>query len=347
MAKDDEPNVVIQAMMTANVLKWPDAKSFIQATIANSSSEGVKGIGTDLIAPAKEARPAEQFTAAEKKVLEHGKAIYQELCFACHGPDGKGAVVEGAPFGTTQAPSLRGSKTVLGYRDGVINVVMHGLAGPVEGKAYTSQMVPMKSNSDEWIASVVSYLRHSFGNRASFVSTQDVARVRAATKDRTEPWDVEELRAALPQPLKNQKEWKLTASHNPAQAALAADGNIGTRFDTGSGQKPGMWFQIQLPEETIVTALELDSTPSPGDYPRGYDVELSMDGLNWGQPAASGKGDGPVTIITFAPAKTKFIRIKQTGEVANLFWSIHELGILQPSQTQPNAARRREAAKFE
>ena len=333
MTKDGEPNVVIQAMMTANVLKWPDARMFIEKTIANSTSAGVKTIGSDLIAPAKENKPASQFTAGEKKILDHGKAIYQELCFACHGADGKGAEVVGAPTGTMQAPSLRGSKTVLGYRDGVINVLMNGLTGPVEGKTYTAQMVPMKSNNDDWIASVASYIRNSFGNHASFVSTQEVARVRAATKDRIEPWDVEELRAALPQPLKNKKQWKLSASHNPTQAVLATDGNPGTRFDTGAVQKPGMWFQIQLPEETSVTALQLDSTPSPGDYPRGYEVRLSMDGSSWGEPAASGKGDGPVTTITFAPAKTKFIRITQTGAVNNLYWSIHELEIYQSGTT--------------
>ncbi len=332
MAKDAEPNVVIQAMMTANVLKWPDASAFIQTTLASRASEGVKLIGTTLTATVKEPVAAGLFTIAERKTLAHGKAIYQELCFACHGADGQGTVVDGAPKGTTLAPPLGGSKTVLGYRDGVINVLMHGLSGPVGGRTYTAQMVPMKSNDDEWIASVISYIRNSFGNHASLIQPQDVARVRASTSQRTEPWDVEELRAALPQPLNNQKQWKLTASHNPTQAIRSADGNLATRFDTGAAQKPGMWFQIELPEETTVAALQLNSVRSPGDYPRGYQIELSLDGANWGLPVASGKGDGPVTTITFTPAKTKFIRITQTGEIG-LFWSIHELGIYRPGTT--------------
>ena len=43
LVKDPDPNVVIQVMLTANLLKWPDAKSFIEATVASSSSLGVRG----------------------------------------------------------------------------------------------------------------------------------------------------------------------------------------------------------------------------------------------------------------------------------------------------------------
>ncbi|MBC8001956.1 MAG: discoidin domain-containing protein, partial [Opitutaceae bacterium] len=331
MASDKEPNVVIQSMLTANLLKWPDAKPFIEATIASSSSAGVKEIGTQLIAPPRQEGPVVQLTAAERKLLDRGKAIYQELCFACHGPDGRGMKVDGAPAGTTLAPPLGGSKTALGHRDGMINVVLHGLTGPVAGKKYDALMVPMESNDDEWIASVVSFIRNSFGNRASFVTPADVARVRAANKGRTEPWTLEELSAVLPQPLKNQKQWKLTASHRKEAVAAAVDGNLSSRYDTGASQTPGMWFQVELPQEATIAGLQLDSTPSPRDYPRGYKVELSMDGQNWGQPVASGKGNAPVTEITFSPAKVKFVRITQTGAVDGLFWSIHEMEIYQPS----------------
>lgn len=268
--------------------------------------------------------------------MDRGKAIYQELCFACHGPDGKGMKVDGAPVGTTLAPPLGGSKTVLGHRDGMINVVLHGLTGPIGGKTYEALMVPMASNDDEWIASVVSYIRNSFGNRASFVTQGDVARVRAATKGRSEPWTIEGLSAALPQSLKNQKQWKLTASHRADAASAAVDGNPTSRYDTGASQVPGMWFQVELPQETTLAGLQLDSARSPSDYPRGYKVELSSDGQNWGQPVASGKGDGPVTEITFKPTKAKFVRITQTGAVDGLFWSIHEMEIYQPGVILPD-----------
>ena len=88
-----------------------------------------------------------------------------------------------------------------------------------------------------------------------------------------------------------------------------------------------MWFQIELPQETAVSGLELDSAKSPSDYPRGYEVALSADGATWGKPVVIGKGGSAVTDIAFPPAKAKFIRITQTGAVNGLFWSIHELQI--------------------
>lgn len=88
-----------------------------------------------------------------------------------------------------------------------------------------------------------------------------------------------------------------------------------------------MWFQIELPKETAVSALQLDSAQSPNDYPLGYKVELSADGQKWSQPVAAGKGSGGVTDIAFTPAIAKFIRITQTGSVNGLFWSIHELQV--------------------
>ena len=332
MTHDKDPNVVIQAMLTANLLKLPEAKQIFTATLEPNHSEGIEFIGRQLLNPPKEASPLIQLTAAEQPLVDHGRIIYRELCFSCHGLDGKGAIPPGVTDGTTLAPPLKKSKTVLGYPDGLINVVLHGLNGSVEGKTYTAQMVPMKSNSDEWIAAVTSYIRKSFGNQASCISTQDVARIRAATANRTEPWEVEELHAAEPKPLKNQKQWKLSASHNKGAVPAAVDGYPATRYDSGGWQTPGMWLQIELPEATMVTALQLDSTQSPEDFPRGYKVELSSDGKTWSQPVATGKGELPVTLISFAPTRTRFIRVTQTGEVQNRFWSIHELSILQPGQ---------------
>jgi hypothetical protein len=320
-------------MLTANLLKFPESKALIEKTLAANSSEGVEFIGRQLITPPKEEKNTIQFTAAEKQLLDHGRVIYRELCFSCHGLDGKGFVAPGTTNGTTLGPPLKNSKLALGFADGPINVVLNGMAGPVDGKIYTAQMIPMKNNSDEWVAAVVSYIRNSFGNHASCITTQQVAMVRAATASRTEPWDVEELHAALPKALKNQKQWKLSASHNKGSVPAAVDGYPATRYDSGGWQTPGMWFQVELPQETTVTALQLDSTPSPEDFPRGYKVALSSDGKTWGEPAATGKGELPVTAIQFKPAKTKFIRITETGSVSDRYWSIHELGIYEPGST--------------
>jgi hypothetical protein len=198
----------------------------------------------------------------------------------------------------------------------------------------------MENNDDDWIASIASYVRNSFGNKGSIVTPAEVARVRAAMKARTEPWTLEELRAMLPQaPLANRQQWKLTSSHNPAKAQGCVDGSINTRWDTGKEQSPGMWFQIELPQPTDIAGLLLDSTGSGNDYPRGYRVELSNNGTQWNTPVATGKGTNAVTEIVFKPAKAKFIRITQTGEQKGKFWSIHELDILEPPRNKLAAAK--------
>jgi hypothetical protein len=77
-------------------------------------------------------------------------------------------------------------------------VVLKGLYGPLElqGKKYSGQ-VPMTPFggmlNDEEIASVLTYVRNSFGNNAPAVAPGKVKQVRAATKAKTGFYSPEEL----------------------------------------------------------------------------------------------------------------------------------------------------------
>jgi mono/diheme cytochrome c family protein len=196
-------------------------------------------------------------SAEQQALLQQGAGIYFELCVACHGPDAKGAPVDGAPAGTMKAPALAGAPRVQAHYSYAVNAVMHGLTGPIDGTTYTDVMVPMGTNKDDWIAAITSYVRNSFGNTGTVVSPADVARVRAA--NRKTPWNVEELVATLPTLVAAQPTWTATASHNPqtAPAALMA----GT-WNTGVPQQPGMWFQVELPAPMSITEIQFDS-PGP------------------------------------------------------------------------------------
>ena len=205
MTRDPNPGVVIQAMMTAKLLGWPGISRVIGNLIATHPSRGVQEIGRQLLQPPSPYLTDDLFTAAEKSSLSAGEVTYQSLCFACHGIAGAGAPAEGAPKGTTLAPPLAGSKIVLGQPDQSILVLLHGLTGPVNGKTYLTQMVPMSGNNDRWIATVLSYIRNSFGNRAPFISAADVARVRAATANRGGPPTVEEVQALAAKSPNNQQ----------------------------------------------------------------------------------------------------------------------------------------------
>jgi hypothetical protein len=141
------------------------------------------------------------------------------------------------------------------------------------------------------------------------------------------------LRAAMPQPLTNRAQCRVTASHRPESAPLAIDASFRTAYDSGKSQAPGMWFQIELPQPTLVAAVVLDADGAAHEYPHSYEVELSDDGKNWGKPVAVGQGTCPVTEISFAPALARFIRITLTDS-AGFHWSIHELQIFtRPPQT--------------
>jgi hypothetical protein len=187
----------------------------------------------------------------------------------------------------------------------------------------------MESNNDEWIAAVGSYVRNSFGNKSSTIAAADVAKVRKEIAGRSTPWTAEELRAFGPPTVGNRGQWKLNASHNAASVAKAVDGLIETRYDTRTPQVPGMWVEVVLPQPTEVTGLRLEHGSSGGDYPRGYLVQTSVDGVNW-TDMKTGEGKTGVMEIRFDAVKAKAVRITQTSSVKGNFWSIHELELLSP-----------------
>ncbi|MDX1565665.1 MAG: discoidin domain-containing protein, partial [Phycisphaeraceae bacterium] len=335
MAKDKNPNVVIQYLMTARHVQLDGYQQIAQEVVSSTTSRGVKELGGKFTgAPSGKTGPV--ISKADRKLLSQGREIYQSLCFACHGEDGKGQPLGKAPEGTkippnaakTLAPSLVGSKLLMGHPDGPINVILHGLTGPIDGKVYAGQMISMKSYDDKWVAAILSYLRNNFGNHGSMVRPEAVARVRKATADRKEPWTIEELRKAVPQLMTNRKQWKLKASHNSGSLKNAVDGKMNTRFDTGTAMKKGMWVQIDLPETTTVSGLVLDATGSDKDYPRGYTVHVSKDGRTFSKkPLAKGSGSGPKVQIDLPPTEARSIRITLTRGSRGKYWSIHEMQI--------------------
>ncbi len=350
MTKDSDTNVVIQAMLTANLFKLPDVADLVKAAKAANSAKGIALIGDRLLMPAANAaggRRGGPLTPDEEKRFQQGGDVFNAVCFQCHGQDAMGAPMEGAAPGTMLAPPLAGSPRVQGHRDYIIKVLLKGLSGPIDGKTYRDVMVPMPG-TDEWVAGVASYVRSSFGNTGGTVTPADVARVRAETIARKAPWTVAELEASLPRPLDAQQ-FKLSASH----AAEAAGGAATLRgWSTGAPQAPGMWLSVELPQPVLVTEIQFESsTQTPGrggrgaaggrgapgaggapivSYPRGYSVQVSTDGKTWSNPVAQGKGEGARTTITFPPTRAKFVRITQTETVPDApSWSVRNLRIYE------------------
>ncbi len=116
---------------------------------------------------------------------------------------------------------------------------------------------------------------------------------------------------------------------------FALDGDLNTRWDTQEAQTISsqlsfpaqQYFQVDMKSVKIFSKISLDSGVTPGDYPRGYAVYVSADGLSWGNPVAVGNGYGPATLITFPQQKAQYIRLCQTGNASWNWWSISEFHV--------------------
>jgi putative membrane-bound dehydrogenase-like protein len=343
LTRDADVDVVMQALMTLNHLKVPDAKALAESALASNQASGVQVVAKALASAGVAVgrggglEMTRTFSAEETAALERGRTAYAEVCFACHGETGLGEPIPGEAG--TRAPALAASPRVLGHPDYVIKTLLHGMTGPLAGTTYADVMVPMGMQTDEWIASVASYVRNGFGNSASMVTAADVARVRASVKNRTSMWNPDELLASLPQQIVSDASWKFSASHNPGIAQYA----IGIQpWTSGARQSPGTWWQVELPQVTAVSEIAFESNPAeviegtitPGmpsrsvfgraggaapaiGYPRAYQVQVSNDGNTW-RTVAQGAGTGANTHITFAPVQTKFVRLTQTASGPDL-----------------------------
>jgi mono/diheme cytochrome c family protein len=105
--------------------------------------------------------------------IENGKNIYEQNCLACHQSDGSGV--------PSLTPPLIKTSFVTGDKTNLIKILLNGLKDvEVNGGSYDNPMPPFEFLSDDDIASVLTYVRRNFGNKASSVKLEDVAKARAS-----------------------------------------------------------------------------------------------------------------------------------------------------------------------
>lgn len=141
-------------------------------SLAHLSGKGVSKI--------KEEYSTTTIKGKDLALFTKGREIFSRdgYCITCHQPDGKGLPASGFP-------PLAGTKWVTGNEDRLIKVVLKGMMGALEvnGTKYAGQ-VPMTPYggllNDKEIASVLTYVRNSFGNKASVIQPEKVKQVRAS-----------------------------------------------------------------------------------------------------------------------------------------------------------------------
>ncbi len=291
----------------------------------NETIQAISNLQGSAVADQKAQHALKRRGGAFAKAIKNGKQIYEQLCFSCHGGDGKGTPMPGQN-GHFLAPSFAYNPRLQGTDNAAILTLLHGLSGDLDGKEYEGLMVSMATNDDQWIADVTTYIRNSFGNESGLTEPKAVAHLRKEHESRKEPWTQDELEELSPPFLTNRENWKLTASNGAKNLDGCVDGDLRSRYTTEASMKPGMWVQVELPKLSKVTNISLDARRSAGDFPRQYQVQVSSDGKKWSPPIAQGNGVKALTDISFEPIEAKFVRITQTGK-HRLFWSIHELNI--------------------
>ena len=253
--------------------------------------------------------------------MARGGAIYTELCFSCHGDDGRGTPVPGARAGVVMAPSLSGSSRVNGHRDYVIKPLLHGMSGPIDGKTY-----PAGHGADGLEHRSMDRRRRELRSQ-QLRELRDVGDARRTSRGFARPPPVGRRRgrsASWKRRCRGRCSGRHVEGHRQSQLEPPPPGALDyTRWTSDAPQQPGMWIQV-----ASAAARHADRDPvrfaahrrragvarhRSATFPRGYRVEVSTDGTTWSAPVAEGQGSGRVTAIAFAPVRASFVRITQTA----------------------------------
>ncbi len=116
--------------------------------------------------------PASSLTAEEQKRFAAGQQVFQNLCIACHGANGRGQAGLG--------PSLAGSKWVSGRAGLTARIILNGKEGE-------KMMPPLSMLTDDQVASVADVRAALVGHTASAVTPALVRECAARRPDARAP----------------------------------------------------------------------------------------------------------------------------------------------------------------
>ena len=127
----------------------------------------------------KEERPVIKSTGTSEQaadVVSPAGEIYNKYCLTCHQADGSG--VPG------MYPPLVKAEKITGPADDLVRVILFGLEGPIgtDGLTYAQVMPPQDFISDSDIALLVNYLRKTWGEGGTDITSDEVKVIRESGK---------------------------------------------------------------------------------------------------------------------------------------------------------------------
>jgi hypothetical protein len=117
--------------------------------------------------------------------------------------------------------------------------------------------------------------------------------------------------------------WIATASNQGDKPANAIDGKLNTRWTTGAARAANQWFEVNMGGPQTLSEIVLDANGST-DSIGGYQVFVSSDGVNWGDPIAQGTAADSKLVITFPTQTASYFKVVAT-DAGTHWWSIYEL----------------------
>ncbi|MEM7379724.1 MAG: PVC-type heme-binding CxxCH protein [Bacteroidota bacterium] len=201
-AADENPRVRLEALVAASWLPKSEGIPIVEAAGKQPLDDWMQmpyeasmahlnghNIGQD----PETLKAQTDLEGAERDLFVKGEEIYHRegFCVTCHQADGKG-------LSASQFPPLSGVEWVTGDEERLIKLTMKGMMGPIEinGKVYPGQ-VPMTPFGgmldDEEMAAVLTFVRNTFGNKATPISPEKVNEIREKIKDKQGFYMAEEL----------------------------------------------------------------------------------------------------------------------------------------------------------
>jgi len=167
--------IAAAALVACSGGKQGSSSTTTTTTTTTQTSPGASPAASPAVsaAAASPAATAGTMAAAGGASAAAGEKVYTTNCSSCHQANGKG---QPGVF-----PPLAGNSVVTGAATVVIGIVKNGKSGPitVAGTKYNGQMPAWKGTlSDSDIASVVTYIRSAWGNKAGAVTAAQVTAVK-------------------------------------------------------------------------------------------------------------------------------------------------------------------------
>lgn len=274
--------VVLSAFYTLN-----EHRDQILATAKSThgSAQGLVAIETAmaiLSAQNERASKLAELDSISASLIIEGEKSYNSMCYTCHGEDGRGTVSGGSLI----APSLHNNARVGRNITSLVNLVTHGMTGPINGENYSGAvMTSIASNGDQWVANVLTYIRSSFGNEASMISAQQVADIGALYASRETPWTQSELESQFSSTLDDKANWQVTSNvesdpNRPLQLVLDGNSEEG-EWGAVVPRQIGQSLVIELATAANISEVIVDSSGLSNYFSRSYSIEFSLDGVIW------------------------------------------------------------------